>query len=151
MEEPDIKFEEAKKIKAMETTLEAIDLIVGEDAEIGVLANQHEQLRALEGKVESTKKEIALRIVQKMEAMGVDAVKAGGRRLGFREQTYYGCAEGRNDDLKDFIEAVAPECLVPASTNIKKALDAWLDRNPGQNVPDFISVSKTRSLVNAKA
>ena len=121
------------------------------DGELGRLANLHEKLRGFEGKIESMKKETALRITQRMEAMGVDSVKAGGRRLGFRTQKYFGVTPGSEVDLREFIEAVAPECLVPASTNIKKALDAWLDRNPGQNVPGFISVTESRSLVNAKA
>ena len=140
-----------EEIKALESTADAIGSILADDVEIGVLANQHEQLRSLESRAESMKKELALRITQKMEAMGVDSVKAGGRRLGFRSQTYFGCADGRSSDLKVFIETVAPECLVPASTNIKKALDLWLDQHPGAPIPDFISASQSRSLVNAKA
>lgn len=134
-----------------DAAVSSLEALLCEDPDLGPLAVAHDRARALESKIEGVKKELSARIVQKMEAMGVDAVKADGRRLGFRSQKYYGVAEGRESDLKDFIEAVAPEVNIPASANIKKALDAWLDRNPGQQVPEFISVSETRSLVNAKA
>lgn len=129
----------------------SLEEALGQDPDLGPLALLHDKARGLEGRVEAVKKELSLKITAKMEAMGLDSVKADGRRLSFRTQKYFGVAEGREGDLKDFIEAVAPEVNIPASANIKKALDAWLDRNPGQPVPDFISVSETRSLVNAKA
>lgn len=129
---------------------EALESVLGEDAELGELAVEHDRIRALVSGLEEKKAELSKRIVQKMETLGLDSVKAGGRRLSFRETSYYGITDGRAQDAKDFIEAVAPEVNIPASANIKKALDAWLDRNPGQPIPDFISVTKARSLVNAK-
>jgi len=128
-----------------------MESLLGDDKELGELAVAHDRLRGLESKIEGMKKELSQRIVARMDSMGVDSVKANGRRLGFKTTRYFGVADGHESDLKDFIEAVAPECLIPASTNIKKALDAWLDRNPNQPVPPFISVTETRSLVNAKA
>lgn len=125
--------------------------LMGDDKELGELAVAHDRLRGLESKIEAAKKELATRIVSRMDSMGIDSVKANGRRLGFKTTRYYGVAEGQEADLKEFVEAVAPECMVPASTNIKKALDAWLDRNPEKPLPPFISVTETRSLVNAKA
>lgn len=125
--------------------------VLGDDAELGALAQQHDKLRELAKKYDEAKAEVAKAIVARMEGMGLDSVKAGGRRLSFKKQTYYGCAEGRSQDVKDFVEAVAPELNVPATTNIKKALEVFLDENPGSPIPEFISVNETRSLVNAKA
>lgn len=139
------------EIGALERQASELDSMLTEDAELGDLAVAHDRLRELEGDIERKKKELAQRIVARMEAMGLDKATAGGRRLGFREMTTYGVAEGRVQELKDFIESIAPEVNIPASTNVKKAVDAFLDRNPGASVPDFVSVTKTRSLTNAKA
>lgn len=125
--------------------------IFDDDPELGVLAVEHDRLRALESRVEALKKQVSERIVSMMDALGVESVKAGGRRLAFRRQNYYGVAEGREADLKAFMEVVAPEANIPASSNIKKAVDAWLDANPHVSIPDFISKTESRSLVNAKA
>ncbi len=130
----------------------ALDSVLAEeDAEIGDLALEHDRIRSECERLEDRKKELAKRITAKLEQLGLDSVKAAGRRLSFRETSYYGIAEGRLQDAKDFIEAVAPEANVPASSNIKKALEAWLDENPGAEIPNFISVTKTRSLMNSKA
>lgn len=125
--------------------------IFDDDPELGVLAVEHDRLRALESRVEALKKQVSERIVSMMDALGVESVKAGGRRLSFRRQTYYGIVEGKVPSLQVFMESVAPEVNIPASANIKKALDAWLDANPGAEIPDFISKTESRSLVNAKA
>lgn len=134
----------------MERELDIAFESMTEDAELGELALLHDRLRAVIKVAEEKKDELAKRITARMESLGLDSVKAGGRRLAFREQTFYGIAEGHVQEAKDFLEAVAPEVNVPASTNIKKAVDAYLDENPGAAIPAFISVTKTRSLVNAK-
>jgi len=122
-----------------------------DDAELGVLAVEHDRLRALESRIEALKKAVSERIVSRMDSMGLDSVKAGGRRLSFRRQSYYGVTEDGVADLALFMATVAPEANIPASTNIKKAVDAFLDANPGANLPSFISKTESRSLVNAKA
>ena len=122
-----------------------------DDAELGDLAVKHDKLRALESRVEKLKKELSTRIISRMESMGLDRATANGRRLGFTERTNYGVAEGCAQQVKDFIGSIAPGVNIPASTNIAKAVGAYLDQNPGAVIPPFISVTKTRSLTNAKA
>lgn len=122
-----------------------------DDEELGRLAVLHERARASESKAKAAKDELAKRIIARMDGIGTDTFRGNGRRLGFRTQTFYGIAEGQLQAAKDFIEAQAPEVNIPASANIKKAVEAYLDTHPGEPIPPFIAVTETRSLVNAKA
>lgn len=131
----------------------AVDALasLGDDAEIGELAVLHERARSAESRASAIKEETAKRIVMRMDALGLDQVKSGGRRLSFRTNTYYGISEGRIQEAKDFLESIAPEVNIPASANIKKAVEAYLDQHPGVAIPSFIAVTQTKSLTNAKA
>jgi len=141
---------EQERIEDVEDAANALSSL-GEDAEIGDLAVLHERARSAESRAAAVKEETARRIVQKMDALGLDQVKSNGRRLSFRTNTYYGIAEGRTQEAKDFLESVAPEVNIPASANIKKAVEAYLDQHPGVAIPGFIAVTQTKSLTNAKA
>jgi hypothetical protein len=146
---------EQEGIGAVEREVDAVaraQADLTEDAEIGVLAVLHEQARTAESRAASIKEETAKRIIMRMDSMGLDQVKSNGRRLAFRTNTYYGIVEGQLQAAKDFLESVAPEVNVPASTNIKKAVEAYLDGQPqGTPIPACIAVTQSKSLVNAKA
>lgn len=138
------------------------DAIIGMDEEgLASLAQKHAALRTLSGKVEAEKKLLAKELMRQLESMGVDSVKAGGQRIGTRTVTYFGIAEGDTPEarkanvaaLKEFIHQVAPEADVPASTNIKRAITAWLDQDASRTVDDLpscIHKSERVSLTNAR-
>lgn len=142
-------------IMAERLTRELEAALVGDDHQLLTrLAHIHERARTLESQMKSVKEQAAKRIMEIMDRMGVDSMKLAGRRLGFREQEYFGIdrsVEGSVSDMKAWIEAIAPEVNIPASTNIGKAVTAYLDMNPGAMLPPFIKVTKSRGLVNAKA
>lgn len=142
-----MKEQEAQQNEAM------LDSLLGED-ENSTLAALVTELTTISGEItekEKRKDELKLRIISTLDGMGASSVKVAGRRIGFTERTYYGIDREQVQAAKEWMEKVAPEANIPAAANIGKAVEAFLDDNPGVAVPAFITSTKTRILTNAKA
>lgn len=147
---------EEQEIKDVNAAISALDALV--DEEFATLLKGHVEARDLQSRAEKIKETLADKIVAKMNEQGLDSVKAGGRRAGFTTRKNYGIAAGATQEernanvaaVKAWLESVAPDLNIPASTNIANAVKIYLDRNPGAAMPAFIAVTETKSLTNAK-
>lgn len=140
--------------------MDELDATFGPDTEqLGDLANALVEATQAESAAKKEKDRLKAKIISILDERGDDGAIAGGRRLGFTTRKYYGVAQGESPEqhaenltrIKDWLESVAPEVNVPASANIGKAVNAYLDANPDQDVPDFVAVTERRSLTNRQA
>lgn len=140
---------------------EGVDgVITDDDVELGALAEQHEFYRRTESDAKAKKDEIAKQIAQRLDSLGMTSAVVNGRRLGFTTRHYYGIAEGndaneRNGNINAmhaWLSQIAPDVDVPASANINKAVQAYLDiHGEGAELPPFLSKTEVRSVTNSKA
>lgn len=143
-----------------ENIMAELDEMLGADSDkLGELANALVRATQAESEAKKEKDLIKARIISILDERGDDGAIAGGRRLGFTTRKYYGVAQGDSPEqraenlqqIKQWLEQVAPEVNVPASANIGKAVNAYLDANPSAEVPDFVAVTEKRSLTNRQA
>ena len=127
--------------------------------ELGELAQALTQVAAISSEAEKKKKALKARIMEILDAQGLEAAVAGGRRLGFSTRKFFSVAQGDTPEVgaenmrrfKEWMEATAPTENVPASQKIQRAVNAWMDQNPGEQLPDFIHEGESRSLTNRQA
>lgn len=144
---------------AMDQTMAEMEAALQQDDSLTTLAQAHERMRSLESKAEKLKKEIVQRITARLDSLGVDSVRAGERVVGFSTRTYVGVNQGASPEqhaqnlraLHAWLQEYAPEKDVPASTGLNAAFQAYLDRNPGATMPEFLTSTETRTLTNRKA
>lgn len=144
---------------AVDQSIAEIEQQLTSDDSLATLAQAHERMRSLESRAEKVKKEIVARLTSRLDSLGVESVMAGGRVIGFTSRRYFGVAQGETPEqhaenlksLHAWLQQYAPEKDIPASTGINAAVQAYLDQNPGAEIPAFLSSSETRSLTNRKA
>ena len=128
-------------------------------SELGTLANELVCATQEASKCEARKREIKKKIMALLDSAGLDAAVAAGRRLGFTTKTYWGLAQGQTPEerkanveaLRKWLSDVAPEVDVPASTNINKAVTAFIEDGGDPESLPFLSKQDKRSLTNRKA
>lgn len=153
MNDPDMERKQAREATAQEAQAQeaALDSLLGaDDATLGELVTKFTTLGEQISKMEKEKDDLKTRIMSTLDGMGATSVKVAGRRVGITERTYYGLDKTQIEAAKAWMEQVAPEANVPAAANVGKAVEAYLDANPGAALPAFVTSSVTRILTNAK-
>lgn len=137
------------------TTEQTLDALLGTgEGSNPQLDQMAQELTTVAGQIsalEKREKELKTLLMSALDSMGATSVKAGGRRIGITERTYYGINKEKLAEAKAWIERVAPEANIPAAQNVAKAVEAFRDTNPGVPLPEFITSSVTRIFTNAKA
>lgn len=101
--------------------------------------------------LEKRKAELKDKIIASLRHIGATSMKVAGRTIGLSSRTYYGWDRNRIEEARAWLRSVDPSLDVPATNGIGKALRAYMDENPGADVPDFITSSETVTLTNSKA
>lgn len=153
MSDPDMDRKQAREAAAQETQAQAaaLDSLLGaDDPTLADLVTKFTTLGEEISKKEKEKDDLKTRIMSTLDGMGATSVKVAGRRVGITERTYYGLNKEMIAAAKEWMERVAPEANIPAAQNVGKAVEAYLDANPGAALPEFVTSSVTRILTNAK-
>jgi len=91
------------------------------------------------------------RIISKMKELGSTGMVVAGRRIGLSSRTYYGIVKEKMEAFKSWMLDIAPEAYIPASTNVAKAVEVFMEKNPGSTLPDFVAVTEKETFTNSKA
>lgn len=122
-----------------------------EDKAISALIEELMTVSEEASRAESRKKEIKKILLGKLDEVGATRMTVAGRTIYSTTKTYYGVDKDQLAAFKAWIEQVAPEANIPASANVNKAVQAFMDENPGADLPTFITKSESVSLGNRKA
>lgn len=130
------------------------DILGPDDKELANLVEEMMIEATAESLAKKNKEAAKTLIIQRMDEMGLTGVTVAGRKLGFSTTMYYGIEHEdpeKRERFKKWMEEGAPTINLPASANVKKAVELWLDIHPDEELPDFIKVNERRSLTNRKA
>lgn len=128
------------------------DLFGGDsDGDLAKWVTELTELKQQESQLGKQCDELKARIIAKLKELGTTSMKVAGRRIGLSSRTYYGVDKNMLAEAKAWLEQVAPEVNIPASANIGKAVEAYLEQNPSATLPPFIVTSETETFTNAKA
>jgi hypothetical protein len=129
---------------------------VGVSDEIRDICAEYEKAKSARLRAKAKEDEMKAAIMAFMEDSGFDSFVMHGRRYGTQTKTYWGIAQGQTPEereanverAKAWLDQEAPDLNIPASNNIQRALNEWLDRHPNEEAPDFLSKSERVSLTN---
>lgn len=115
------------------------------------LAYAHDLARGLAARTDACRELYGKRMLVQMEQGLMHSVDLGQYKLTIREQTYFGVDHTRLRDVVAFVDQwVGHDAVTPSSATVKRAMEAFMDANPGAPRPDFLTSTLARSVVNTK-
>ena len=152
MNDPDVQHD-------LNLEMDQLEFDAKDKQKLGNLIDLTFRVKGIETRAATLRKDLDKRIKEALLDHAMTTAAGDTRKVILAERTFYGVAEGANPDE---LEENRGECLafvikhgqheIKATTaNIKKAVEAFMDDNPGVELPKFIAIHSDPVLRNLKA
>ena len=150
--DPDLHHDLQKEFDALEAQATSGTEKIGKLIDLTYLAKQ------LENRVGDFRKKLDDRIKQALLDNDMKGAQGITRKVSLADRTFWGVAEGQNEKEQEanaakclkFVDTYGPKQVKATTAQIKKAVDAYLDENPGNEVPAYIAKHSDPVLRNLK-